>query len=328
MNIGVIGLGSMGKRRIKLTKEVFPEIELYGVDFRADRRNEVEKLFDIKTAESLLEANDLFHLDAVFICSSPITHGAIIAEALENDLNVFTEINLLNAYYDEVILLAQKKKKLLYISSTFLKRREIEYISEQINLDQKITYRYHVGQYLPDWHPWESYKDFFVADKKTNGCREIFAIELPWLISVFGDIIAYEVLAQKLSKLEIDYPDSYTLMLQHSTGIIGVLNVNIVSRVAVRELNIIGEDTQINWNGTPDGLLQWDNQEKKMVPIQLYDGYTNNKNYSRTIIEDAYLEEIKEFIGLLRNEIEKVSYSFEDDRKVIDWINRFEEESY
>lgn len=326
MNIGVIGLGSMGKRRIKLTKEVFPEIELYGVDFRADRRNETEKLFEIKTAESLLEANDLFHLDAVFICSSPITHGAIIAEALEHDLNVFTEINLLNDYYDEVILLAQKKKKLLYISSTFLKRREIEYISEQVNLDKKLTYRYHVGQYLPDWHPWESYKDFFVADKKTNGCREIFAIELPWLISVFGDVIAYEVLAQKLSKLVIDYPDSYTLMLQHSTGIVGVLNVNVVSRLAVRELNIIGEDTQINWNGTPDGLLQWDNQEKKMRPIQLYDGYTNDKNYSRTIIEDAYLEEIKEFIGLLRNEIEKASYSFEDDRKVIDWINRFEEE--
>ena len=35
-----------------------------------------------------------------------------------------------------------------------------------------------LGQYLPDWHPWESYKSFFVSNKKTNGCRELFAIEL------------------------------------------------------------------------------------------------------------------------------------------------------
>ena len=32
MNIGVIGLGSMGKRRIRLIKDNFPEINVVGID--------------------------------------------------------------------------------------------------------------------------------------------------------------------------------------------------------------------------------------------------------------------------------------------------------
>lgn len=52
--------------------------------------------------------------------------------------------------------------------------------------NDSLTYIYHVGQYLPDWHPWESYKDFFIGKKETNGCREIYAIQLPWILDAFG----------------------------------------------------------------------------------------------------------------------------------------------
>ena len=38
MNIMVIGLGSMGKRRIRLIHELYPEYLIYGIDEREDRR--------------------------------------------------------------------------------------------------------------------------------------------------------------------------------------------------------------------------------------------------------------------------------------------------
>ena len=38
MNVLVIGLGSMGKRRIRLISEMYPMYDLYGVDNRKDRR--------------------------------------------------------------------------------------------------------------------------------------------------------------------------------------------------------------------------------------------------------------------------------------------------
>lgn len=324
MKIGVIGLGSMGKRRLRLLAEFFPEITLVGVDSRKDRQEEVENIFKIQTFESLQDAINKVEIEAVCICTSPISHESIILGALKKNLHVFTEINLLNHYYEEAIALAEEKKLHLYLSSTFLHRREIKLFEEAIKQDSKVTYRYHVGQYLPNWHPWESYKDFFVANKKTNGCREIFAIELPWLSKVFGEIESFEIQKQKLSSLEIDYPDNYVLMVNHTSGIVGTLNVNILSRVAKRDLDIIGEQTQISWDGSPDGLYQWDETVKEMVKKDLYAGYIDNKSYSKTIIEDAYLEEIKEYVSLLKGEITKTLYSFEKDQAIIELINQFE----
>lgn len=324
MKIGVIGLGSMGKRRLRLLTDFFPEITLVGVDSRKDRQEEVKDLFKIPTYKSLQEAVKEAQIQAVCICTSPISHESIILEALNTKLHVFTEINLLNHYYEEAMQLAEERNLHLYLSSTFLHRREIKLFEKAVKEDSKVTYRYHVGQYLPDWHPWESYKDFFVANKKTNGCREIFAIELPWISKVFGKIESFELQKQKISSLEIDYPDNYALVVKHDSGIVGTLNVNILSRIAKRDLDIIGEQTQISWDGSPDGLYQWDEAAKEMVKKDLYTGYMDNQSYSKTIIEDAYLEEIKEYVALLKGEITTTLYSFKKDQAIIELINQFE----
>ena len=51
----------------------------------------------------------MFEINSVFVCTSPITHEFIIKEALNLDCNIFTEINLLNEYYDEIIEVAKRK---------------------------------------------------------------------------------------------------------------------------------------------------------------------------------------------------------------------------
>lgn len=162
MNILVAGLGSMGKRRIRLLKKMYQQYHIYGVDLNAQR--------------------------CAFVCTSPLTHAGIIKTCLENDMNVFTELNLVSDDYVENINLAKQKNKLLFLSSTMIYRDEMKYLRERIDAKKCYSYTYHVGQYLPDWHPWENYKDFFVADKKTNACREILAIELPGIVKTFGEI--------------------------------------------------------------------------------------------------------------------------------------------
>lgn len=325
MELAVIGLGSMGKRRIRLIQGAFDNVKLVGVDGRQDRRLEVENKFAIPCYSTLSQAVEATNINGVMICTSPLSHENLIKESLNFNLHVFTEINLLNHYYDEVITLAGDRNLKMYLSSTFLHRKEIQYFKEKISNNTKVSYRYHVGQYLPDWHPWESYKDFFVANKKTNGCREIFAIELPWIVSVFGEIESAQVKYSKVSELDIDYPDSYSVILTHKTGIIGTLNVDIVSPIAKRELNIIGEDTYIEWSGTPNSLLEWSNSESNLESVELYEKFDNQEGYAKNIIEDAYLEEIKEYIHFLNNDIQEMKYSFEKDKEVINWINSFEE---
>ena len=319
MNIAVVGLGSMGKRRIRLMREMYPEYYFFGIDGREDRRQEVIDNFGIDCFEGLSQISA--EIDCVFICTSPLSHNSIIRDALERSYHVFTELNLVPDGYDENLELARVKNVKLFLSSTFFYREEIEYIRGKINSDSRWNYIYHIGQYLPDWHPWESYKDSFLSDKRTNGCREIMAIELPWITGTFGDVIDVNVLGDKLTRLNIDYKDNFMIQLTHKNGNKGCLIVDLVSPVAVRKLEVYSEGKYLAWNGTPDSLVEFDPENKKTVSVQLSEKTERMEGYSSFVVENAYKNEIREFFDVVLNGKEP-QYGFEQDKKVLELIDR------
>lgn len=324
MRIAVIGLGSMGKRRIRLINKYKNTLEVVGVDTNEERRKLCENEYGIKTFKNLIEVVDIFNIDCAFVCTSPLSHSVIIKQCLNYGLHVFAELNLVDDGYDENILLARQKGLVLFMSSTFLYREEIikiEHLSKKANC--MLNYTYHIGQYLPDWHPWENYKDFFVANKRSNGCREIFAIELPWLVNVFGDIVKVDVIKNKMSNLNIDYNDNYLLLIQHKSGNKGTLSVDVVSRKAVRNLEIYGEKLYIHWDGSPTGLYVYDFETKRDINIQLYEEIDQLKNYSSFVVENAYLNEVISFFKVVKEGKTPV-YSFEKDKHILKIIDVIE----
>lgn len=323
MNVLVVGLGSMGKRRIGLLTEF--NVTIYGVDTNEERRVDVETKFGITTFASIKEAVESVHPTCSLICTSPIYHSKIITECLENDMNVFTEINLVSDDYEKNIALAKSKDLVLFLSSTFLYRPETEYIIDRVKKSEMpLNYIYHVGQYLPDWHPWESYKNFFVGDKRTNGCREIFAIELPWIVTAFGPVNNVSVVKGKNSSLSIDYDDNYLVQVEHANGTKGIFAVDIVSRKAVRRLEVFGEDLHLFWNGTPDSISEYDYENKEEKSIDL--GIAEHKEgYASFITENPYREEIKTYLALVNGEIDSCKWDFERDLDALKLIDKIEE---
>ena len=322
MNVVVIGLGSMGKRRIRLIKKIDSTINIFGVDSRKDRQDEVQKLYSIKACSSVDEVSE--HIDAAFICTSPLSHAKIINDCLNKKMHVFTEINLIDDMYDENIKLAKDKHLILFLSSTPLYKREMQKIKELCVPPTKFNYIYHIGQYLPDWHPWETYNDYFIADKRTNGCREIMAIELPWIIDLFGKVININAIKNKITNLKIDYNDNYIIQLEHENGNKGVIIVDVVSPKAVRKLEIYSENKYISWNGTPDSLCEYDRNSKKDVATNLYDDVDKIEGYSDFIVENAYQDEIVTFFNAIRGNSNNVLYSFEKDKEVLKLIDNIE----
>lgn len=324
MRVVVIGLGSMGKRRIRLIRKYDKTIEIVGIDLSKERREVCSKEFDIETFENLSEIIDIYKFNCAFICTAPLSHSQLINRCLSKGMNVFTELNLVSDGYDVNIALAKQNNLVLFMSSTFLYREEIKKIKTLVNeANCMLNYSYHIGQYLPDWHPWESYKDFFVGDKRTNGCREIFAIELPWLIDVFGEIEKVDVIKSKMSSLSIDYNDNYLVILKHKSGYKGSLNVDVVSRKAVRNLEVFGEQLYLNWNGSPTGLYVYDYETQTDVNIQLYEEIDQLDNYSSFVVENAYSSEISCFFkAVTKGEIPV--YNFEKDKYVLEIIDRIE----
>jgi predicted dehydrogenase len=340
MKILVVGLGSMGRRRIRLIKQYNEAYTIIGVDFNQERRTLSESEFGIETRARLEDAIKNDHPDCAMICTSPLSHSALIGECLKNKLHVFTEINLVADGYDENIRLAQDANKVLFLSSTFLYRAEIKEIDKRVKLHSglqsesqgeaqgeaqggNLNYTYHIGQYLPDWHPWENYKDFFVADKRTNGCREIFAIELPWLIETFGPIRDIFVKKSKMSTLDLDYDDNFMVFLEHESGHKGMLAVDIVSRKAVRNLEVVGENLYLSWDGSAEGLKYMDIETKKEETVRLYKKVDQLDQYSKFVVENAYYDEIASFFGAISGSVQPI-YDFEKDKITLDLIDKIE----
>lgn len=319
MKVLVIGLGSMGKRRIRLIKEIDASIQIVGVDLNNSRCSEVQNEYSIITYNDLIECIEKEDPNAAFVCTSPLSHHSIIDKLLGYNVYVFTELNLVSDGYDRYV-----KEDKLFLSSTFLYRQDIRWMIDKVN-KSRVNYIYHSGQYLPDWHPWEDYRTYFVSDKKSNGCREIMAIEFPWIIEAFGDINSYNVYKDKLSNLDIDYPDNYVLQLKHKNGSVGLITIDIVSRFATRKLEIFNENIQILWEGRPDSLLSYNIEKKEFENITVYDSIQHKEGYSNNIIENAYKAEVEAFFKYMSGVSSEALYDFKKDQKILGLIDKIEE---
>ncbi len=323
MKICVIGLGSMGKRRIKLLKTFFDNLTIIGIDNNEERVKSAAEEYGIDCYPALSDIS--VKPDCAFVCTSPQFHASIIRECLENDFHVFSEINLIYDLYVENIQLAKQKGKVLFLSSTPLYKEEMRIIDNRVKQNGKpCAYQYHVGQYLPDWHPWDNLDKFFVSNKNTNGCRELLAIELPWIQNVFGTIRTVHVLKTKLTSLKLDFSDTYLIQLEHSNGTIGSLTVDVVSRQAVRKLEVFNEDLYIRWDGTPETLYEKDIVSGDLKQIAAGE-YIHEKEYSESINEYAYMKEIEDFFETINGK--EPLYSFEKDKEILKVIDEIERNS-
>ena len=316
MKLLIVGLGSMGKRRARLAKGMDAGIQIVGVDSAESRRAEAVSLGLADAAyPSIAEAAAAARPDAALVCTAPLSHGAIIGELLDLGLPVFTELNLVDDGYDANIAKAKAKGVPLFLSSTMLYRRETQYIKRRVaEFGRPVHYIYHIGQYLPDWHPWENYKNFFVGNARTGGVREIFGIDLPWLLDAFGDVTAMAVQKDTISDLGLPYPDCVTLLLCHASGAQGVLAADVVSPKAVRNFECFGDGLHLFWEGNPKALYEFRGGEKQVVDT--YTAFEHDSRYSDNIVENAYVDELANFFAVLRGE-EAPRWSFEKDRAAI-----------
>lgn len=320
MKICVIGLGSMGKRRIKLLKAFFDDLTIIGIDNNMKRVESAANEYGIDCYSALRDISE--KPDCAFVCTSPQFHASIIRECLKNNLHVFSEINLIDDLYDENIQLAEQKERVLFLSSTPLYKEEMRIIDRRVKQNGKpCAYQYHVGQYLPDWHPWDNLKDFFISYKNTNGCRELLAIELPWIQNAFGKIQNVHVAKTNLTDLNLEFPDTYFVQTEHERGNIGSLTIDVVSRQAVRKMEVFNEDLYIRWDGTPETLYEKDiiTGELKQIPAG---EYIHESGYSESINEYAYVKEIEEFFEVIEGK--EPLYGFEKDKEILKIIDEIE----
>jgi len=320
----VVGLGSMGKRRIR-NLQYLGENDIIGFDAKKDRIHESEKKYKIKAYDEINKALDE-KPDALVISTPPNHHIEYELLAAKNNMHFFCEAGVLTDHLEELIALCKKKKIVAAPSATFRFNESIRTIKKLVD-DGKIgtvsTLTYHMGQYLPDWHPWESISKFYVGQRQTSATREMVPFEMEWITWIFGDVKTISCLKDKTSDLPVDIDDVYQVIFAFENGILGHLLVEVISRTPTRVLRVVGDKGTIEWNWLEDVVRLYDIKKKQWVEFKEKRGF-KEKGYVAK--ENMYIEEMKNFINAIKGK-EKYVYSLEDDLKILTLLESSEKSS-
>lgn len=292
----VIGLGSMGKRRIRNMQALGIQ-RIVGFDQNAARVKEVKELYQVEAYDQLAEALKN-PLNAFVISVPPDKHHIYMQMALDKGIPAFIEASVVDDNLAAIEAEATQRNVFLAPSCTLFFHPAVKKIREVVEtgeLGAITNILYHSGQYLPDWHTYENVKDYYVSRKETGGAREIVPFELTWMTQVFG----FPHRITGIYKKTIDIPgaesieDTYNALLDYDKFILN-LSVDVVSRVATRRLVINAEKKQLYWNWDENCIKIFDAADQQW---QVYD-YTiasSAEGYNKNITEQMYIDEMKAF---------------------------------
>lgn len=141
------------------------------------------------------------------------------------------------------------------------------------------------------------------------------------MVKAFGKIQSVNVLSNRLTRLDISFPDTYLVQITHANGNQGMFAVDVVCRKPVRKLEVFNEKLYLEWEGTPQSLKKQDMETKKLINVEC-GRYYNGAGYNELINEYAYVNEIKEFFEVLKGK--QPEYTMEMDAHILRIIDQIE----
>ncbi len=305
----ILGLGSMGKRRIR--NLIFNgEKNIIGYDILPERNEEARQKYGIKVINNFNEISDK-DFDVMIISTSPDAHGDYIRFALQRKKHFFVEHPASDDGYEDIfknkdlnIVMAPSCTLRFYTPIKMMKK-----ILESGRIGKVLAFQYHMGQYLPDWHPWEDYRRVYFAKKETGACREMLPFELIWLNWLMNSEVAdISGVITKVSDLDMDADDIILANLKYKNGILGNVIIDAIARKPFRTLRVLGSDGVLDWERFDSVIKVYDTCSKKteITPVpkgRPEPGYINE--------EEMYNDEVKAFLDAIYGRTE-YPFSFEE----------------
>lgn len=128
----------------------------------------------------------------------------------------------------------------------------LQKINEWINQDKlgKVySVQVDIGEYLPDWHPWEDYRQSYAARVDQGGGVILTLIhELDYLHWLFGKPKAVYAIGGHRTPLELTAEDTALITFETVRGICVQLRMDYWRKPPVRHMNIVAEKATVDWN--------------------------------------------------------------------------------
>ena len=309
-NALVIGCGSIGQRHIGNLKKF--GIEVAGFDPREDRRRDTENKLEIRTHADLASALRA-RVSTVFVCSPTHLHAEHALMAARAGSNLFIEKPISHTQDGLDELQAEVDRNRLHTLTACNFRfhpglRKVKLLLEQGVIGKVTSIHVHFGQYLPDWHPWEDYRNGYSAQKAMGGGILLDRIhEIDYLRWLFGDIKEVHALAGKLGHLDIDVEDTVDALLRFHSGAFASVHLDYVRRTYTCSLDVTGESGTILW-AYEKQEVRWYTAADRVWHSMQWPGYDGNS---------MYLDQVKHFMDAIAG-LERSEQDIHEARKALD----------
>jgi predicted dehydrogenase len=246
MKVLIVGGGSIGKRHLKNFAQL--GAQRFGVfDPRPERRDECRQLLPGVETYETLEAAVAGGADLAVICSPTVAHVSQAMACLQAGMHVLLEKPIAMVAEEAEALVdaaARLGSPVLMVGYNYRFSplvRETQALLARQALGRPLFLEIFFSQYLPEWHPWEDYRSWFMSKKELGGgalLDESHAIDLAR--ALFGEVARVVALTGKLGDLEMTADDYAHLTLEFASGVQGVIHMDIYGRRPRRLFEISG----------------------------------------------------------------------------------------
>ena len=261
MKFLIAGLGSIGRRHfrnlvalgetdlilLRSHRATLPDDELAGYPIETDIRDALKKC----------------QPDAVIVANPTALHLDVAIPAAEAGCAILLEKPVSDSLERLDILqnAAQKSGSKILVGFQFRYHPTLNQARKLIQADvlgKVLTVHAHWGEYLPQWHPWENYRQSYAARADLGGgVIRTLTHPLDYLRHLIGEVESLWSFNGHISPLELDVEDAAEIGLKFENGTLGGVHLNYFQRPPVHRLEIVGTNGTLRWDNA-DGILHFD----------------------------------------------------------------------
>ena len=292
----VVGLGSIGKRHLRILQDLMPI-----ADIRVLRHRESSDITDITNGcFSTIEEATAF-LPQIAVVANPAPFHINIAMDLVSvgcHLLIEKPISVDTNGIIELIDAARNNNALIQLGYNLRFHTSLVHFRSLIHkgeIGRVLSVRSEIGQYLPTWRPDSDYRSGVSARKELGGGVLLeLSHELDYLRWIFGEVTKVSAILCKQSDLEIDVEDSAFITLQFASskdepGPVVSLCMDFVRHDTARTCVVIGSLGTLRWKALDGKVEYWKEGSTEWETVF-------HHQYQR---DDTYRSEWKHFIDCI-----------------------------
>jgi glutamate-1-semialdehyde 2,1-aminomutase/spore coat polysaccharide biosynthesis protein SpsF len=249
----VVGCGSIGRRHARNLKSL-GVLQLGFCDTSPEALKQCREELNGEVFGDYGEALQKFRPDMVLICTPPVYHVEEALAALRAHAHVFIEKPLSHesSGIQSLITEGRRSDRNVQIGYNMRFHPGMQILKELIDsgkIGRVLWLTAEAGQYLPDWRPWQNYRESYSARHELGGGIILDGShELDytcWLLGRPAEVICR---AEHLSSLDVDVEDSAWIYLTFSERRRAEVHLDFVQRAYTRTCKVVGETGTALWD--------------------------------------------------------------------------------